>query len=80
MEVNALGIRSTSGLVSAYSWLSDMGQGIAYGSIVGLPGREDDLAKFGSRALTALTIAGFSEALAIGAVAWVFSAHESLPV
>jgi hypothetical protein len=51
-----------------------MGQGIAYGGLVGLPGREQDLATFGSRAIKFLEIAVCSEALAVATVSWVFAA------
>ena len=73
-----LGLAGFLALVSAGAWISYMGQGIAYGSIVGLPGREQDLAVFGSRAMTALRIAVVLEALAIATVSWVFTSHKSV--
>jgi hypothetical protein len=77
-KVALLGLAGLLTLVSAAWWMRYMGQGIAYGSIVGLPGREQDLASFGSQAMTALKIAVFSEALAIATVSWVFTARKSV--
>jgi hypothetical protein len=58
---------------SADSWIRYVGNGIAYGSLVGLRGREQDLAVFGSRAIRFLKIALCAEALAVGALSWVFA-------
>ena len=63
-------------LVAAYSWLSYIAQGVSYGAIVGLPGREHDLVVFGSRAMRALKIAVGSEALAIATISWGFTARK----
>ena len=60
-------------LVAGYSWLCYVAQGVAYGSIVGLRGREQDLARFGSRAIMFLELAVCTEALAVGAISWVFA-------
>jgi hypothetical protein len=62
--------------VAAYSWWSYIAQGISYGAIVGLPGREHDLVLFGSRAMKALRIAVSSEALAIATISWGFTARK----
>jgi hypothetical protein len=58
-------------IVAAIAWLSYVSQGIAYGAIVGLKGREKDLADMGSSALRALGLATLSEGLAIGLASWV---------
>jgi hypothetical protein len=58
---------------AAYSWFCYVAQGIAYGAVVGLRGREQDLAAMGSRAIRFLGLALCSEALAIGAISWVFA-------
>jgi hypothetical protein len=68
-----LGLAAFLLAVAAYSWLGYIAQGIAYGSIVGLRGREQDLAAFGSRAIRFLGLALCSEALAVGAITWVFA-------
>jgi hypothetical protein len=68
-----LGLSALLLIVATYSWLSYVGQGIAYGSIVGLRGREQDLAAFGSRAIRFLGLALCSESLAIGLISWVFA-------
>jgi hypothetical protein len=59
-------------IVAVVAWMSFMGLGIAYGSIVGLPGRERDLAVIGSRASSALATAVACEALTVGSVSWLF--------
>ncbi|MGO8794210.1 MAG: hypothetical protein ACLQLC_05255 [Candidatus Sulfotelmatobacter sp.] len=63
---------------AAYFWLSYMAQGIAYGDIVGLPGRERELATLGSRAMRALRIAVVSEALAVATISWVFTDRKAV--
>ena len=54
-----------------------MGNGIAYGGLVGLPGREHDLATFGLTAMKSLKIALCAEAFAVAIVWWVFAARKS---
>src|ERR1700692_2455634 len=71
LQLALLGLAGLLAVVSAGSWAGYMGQGIAYGSIVGLPGREQDLATLGARAIRFLVIALGSEASAVMAVAWV---------
>jgi hypothetical protein len=71
-----MGLAGLLVIVAAYFWLTYVAQGIVYGSIVGLPGREQDLAAFGSRAMRALKIAVCFEALAIATVSWVFTARK----
>jgi hypothetical protein len=78
LKLALLGLTGFWALVSAGERIRYMGQGIAYGGIVGLPGREQDLAVFGSRAMTALRIAVVLEALAIATVSWVFTSHKSV--
>jgi hypothetical protein len=65
---------------SAREWIIYMGQGIAYGSIVGLPGREQDLALYGERAMAALKVAVTSEALAVGLASWIFTSSRTVIV
>ena len=60
-------------LVAAYSWFCYVAQGIAYGDLFGIRGREQDLAAMGSRAIRFLGLALCSEALAVGAISWVFA-------
>ena len=59
--------------MAGFEWLSYVSQGIAYGAIVGLRGREKDLAEIGSAALRALGLAALLEGLAIGLVSWAFT-------
>jgi hypothetical protein len=68
-----LGLAALLLLAAAYSWLCYVAQGVAYGSIVGLRGRERDLATFGSRAIRFLGIALCSEGLAVSAISWVLA-------
>ena|SRR5579863_7361670 len=63
-------------IVSALAWASYVGHGITYGAIVGLKGREKDLAEIGSSALRALGLATFSEGLAIGLVSWALTGTD----
>ena len=61
----------TSGLLVAVSgreWLSYVGNGIAYGAVLGLPGYEN--APFGTKALHALIVALTAEGLAVAAITW----------
>ncbi len=55
---------------SAIGWLSFMGFGIAYGDLVGVPGRERDLADLGRNAGRALAFGAICEAVAIGIASW----------
>ena len=57
-------------IVAAFAWVNYVSQGIAYGAIVGLKGREKDLADMGSSALRALGLAVFSEGLALALASW----------
>jgi hypothetical protein len=47
-----------------------VGNGIAYGSLVGLRGRERDLVELGNRAGRGLALAAICEAAAIGICSW----------
>ena len=60
--------------VSAYSWLSYMAQGLAYGDAFGAPGNEKYLAVIGSRATRFLVIALCSEEVAVAMIVWRLSA------
>jgi hypothetical protein len=60
--------------IAGLAWFSYMAQGIAYGDLYGVRGREMDLAQFGAHAIRALDIAVCSEALAVGIVSWVLIA------
>lgn len=57
-------------LASAAGWFSFMGFGIAYGSLVGLPGREYALAELGRKAEVALAFGAAFEGIAIGIACW----------
>jgi hypothetical protein len=57
-------------IVAAFAWVNYVSQGIAYGAIVGLKGREKDLADMGSSALRALGLAVFSVGLAAALASW----------
>jgi hypothetical protein len=59
--------------IAGFEWLAYVSQGIAYGAIVGLRGREKDLAEIGSSALRALGLAALLEGLAIGLASWAFT-------
>src|SRR5271157_5855409 len=72
-QIALLGLAGLLAIVSADSWVRYMGNGIAYGGLVGLPGHEQALAAYGSRAIRFLEIAVCSEALAIVAVSWVIT-------
>ena len=60
-------------IASALAWLSYVGQGIAYGNLFGIRGREADLAALGRGAMRSLGVAVSSEALAVGLLTWVAS-------
>jgi len=62
-------------VIAAYSWLCYVAQGIAYGDLFGIRGRENDLAAMASRGTRCVQIALLSEALAITGIAWFFSAE-----
>jgi hypothetical protein len=53
-------------VAAASGWLISVANGIAYGSLVGLNGRERDVMVFGGRAERELAIAATCEAAAIG--------------
>jgi hypothetical protein len=65
-------------IVSALAWLSYVGQGIAYGDLVGVAGREKDIAALGSSVMRAFWTAASCEALAIGLLSW-FLTDPSAP-
>jgi uncharacterized membrane protein len=60
-------------IVAAFAWLSYVGQGIAYGDLVGVKGREKDIASIGSGAMKALWTAASCEGLAVGLIVWAAS-------
>ena len=57
-------------VVAAGSWLSYLGQGLAYGDLYGVKGAEANLAQLGRNAMHSLWIAASCEALLIGSVTW----------
>jgi hypothetical protein len=57
-------------LASVIGWFSYMGNGIAYRALVGLAGREHDLAELSGRAERALAFGATCEAVAIGIGSW----------
>jgi len=64
-------------IVAALAWLSYVGQGIAYGDLFGIRGREADLAALGRGAMRSLWIAASCESLAVGLITWVVSDPDS---
>lgn len=58
---------------AVYFWFCHVAQGIAYGDLFGVPGREGDVAAMASHARECLGIALVLEALAIGMTAWLLS-------
>jgi len=65
-------VSSATLLVAAgLSWLNYLGQGIAYGDLVGVKGREQDLATIGNGAIRSLWIAASCEGLAVGLITWI---------
>jgi len=76
----AVVLLSTVFLIAAgYSWLAYVGQGIAYGDLFGVTGREADLAVMARRARDFLAAALSFEALAVAIIAWLLS-DEVKPV
>lgn len=73
-QLALLGMAGLLLCVSADSWVRYIGNGIAYGGLVGLSGYEQELARYGSKAIKFLKIALCSEALAIAVVSWAFIA------
>jgi hypothetical protein len=63
-------------IIAALAWVAYVSQGIAYGAIVGLKGRERDLADMGSGALRALGLAALSEGLAIALASWTLTRSD----
>jgi hypothetical protein len=57
-------------LGAIYFWFCYVAQGIAYGDLFGIAGREGDLAVIASHAREFLGIALFFEALAVAMIAW----------
>jgi len=60
-------------LAAIYFWFCYVAQGIAYGDLFGIRGREKDLAAMASRAREFLRVALLLEALAVAMLAWLFS-------
>ena len=60
-------------IFAALAWLSYVGQGIAYGDLFGVKGREADIAELGRGAMRSLWVAVSCEALAVGLIMWVVS-------
>ena len=64
-------------LIAGYAWLSYVGNGMAYGDVFGLPGREKDIAIFGAKAMHSLIVALAAEGFAVGAITWDFSGIDN---
>jgi hypothetical protein len=64
-------------VIAGLEWFSYMAQGIAYGDLYGVRGREMDLAYMAAHAVRALKIAVCSEALAVGIVSWALIATSA---
>jgi len=60
---------------SAALWLTYVANGIAYGSIVGMPGRSADLRTFGLRAEVSLAAAVFVQVIGVGLITRPLSAR-----
>ena len=60
-------------LAAIYFWFSYVAQGIAYGDLFGVAGREGDLRVMAKNAREFLGIALFFEALAVAMIAWFLS-------
>jgi hypothetical protein len=60
-------------VIAGFEWLAYVSQGVAYGAIVGVRGREKDLAEMGSIGLRALGLAALFQGLAIGLASWAFT-------
>jgi hypothetical protein len=60
-------------VLAALGWLSYVGHGIAYGDLVGVRGRERDLAEVRRDAMRALGVAISAETLAVVLLWWHFS-------
>jgi hypothetical protein len=57
-------------LISGYGWLSYFTNGLAYGDVLGLKGREKDIAMFGAKSIRSLFVAVAAEGFAVGAITW----------
>jgi hypothetical protein len=64
------------GVISGLAWFSYVSYGVAYGDLVGIPGREHELIVLSRNALTALRIALGCEVLAVGLVSWLLMALD----
>ena len=61
-------------VIAGLEWFRYMAQGIAYGDLYGVRGREQDLAQMAAQAMRDLKIAVCSEGLAVVIVSWTFIA------
>lgn len=66
-------------VAAAFEWFAYIGYGIAYGSLVGLAGKENALAELGSLALRAFSLALGCEAFGWGLISWPLLAPERPP-
>jgi tetrahydromethanopterin S-methyltransferase subunit D len=57
-------------LIAGFAWLGYIGNAMAYGDVLGLPGREKDITIFGAKAMRSLFVALAAEGLAVGAITW----------
>jgi hypothetical protein len=63
-------------VIAGFEWYAYIGYGIAYGSLVGLVGKENVLGEIGYLALRAFSLALGCEAFAVGLISWPLLAPE----
>lgn len=63
-------------VAAAFQWYGYIGYGIAYGSLVGLAGKERVLGEVRSHGLRAFSFALGCEAVAVGLISWPLIAPE----
>jgi hypothetical protein len=59
--------------VAVFGWLSYVGNGMAYSDLMGLPGRDQQLAALRERAAVGLAMAVSAEGLLVVAITWACS-------
>lgn len=57
-------------LASGYGWLSFVANGIAYSDLIGLDGKDQQMALLGRRAYAGLALGAGCEAILVSAIAW----------
>jgi hypothetical protein len=62
--------------IAVFCWLGYVGNAMAYGDVLGLPGRDSDLATYHSRAIGFLLIALCGQGSAVAVVTWMVGLRE----